>query len=364
MDAIACLEREKTARRSGDVITNMVRMNTIVAGADPVAVDHVCTRLMGLNPDDIEHITLAERVGLGTNNPDLIEVTGSTIEETQQRFIKSPAEEGRYGQSNRIWLIKGPYSIDGISNPIDNAFIDNEAEQAPAERLSGWSEPVYFINDHIDLEDFFATTDDIMGYAFTYFDAPIDQTAELWIGSDEAMKIYLNGEVVYSFDGTRSFNGYFTNRVSVQIKSGENRLLVKTLQKYGDYTFTLNICEPELDSRYDGNRVWDLKFKTESATTSIQNTQTHRPVKNFVLADNYPNPFNGVTQIAYEIHHQGMVNLSIYNMNGQLVSCLVDKQQEAGKYEIGWDGRSQENNYVASGIYFYRLRMGKNQIIK
>jgi uncharacterized protein (DUF362 family) len=364
VDAIACLEKQKEAQRSGDVITNLVRMNTIIAGADPVAVDHVCTRLMGLNPDDIEHITLAERVGLGTNDPELIEVTGASVEETQQRFIKSPAEEGRYGQSNRIWIVKGPYSIDNISNPIDNVFIENEAELAPTARINGWSDPVYFIEDHINLEDYFNTTDDVVGYTFSYFDAPKEQTAELWIGCDEAMKVFLNGEVVYSFAGIQTFNGYFTDRISVQIKSGENRLLVKTLQKYGNYTFTLNICEPETDPKYDGNRIWGLKFKTESSTTSIPKTETAMPVSNFKLANNYPNPFNGETKIAYELYHPGRVNLSIYNINGQLINCLLEKEQATGKYKISWDGRTKENKFVASGIYLYRLRIGGKQITK
>ena len=77
VDAIACLELKKSAVRSGNTITNLVRMNSIIAGFDPVAVDHVCTRLMGLNPDDIEHVTLAEMEGLGTNNPDNILVVGA-----------------------------------------------------------------------------------------------------------------------------------------------------------------------------------------------------------------------------------------------------------------------------------------------
>ena len=65
VDAIMCLESYKTYNGS-----NQVRMNTIVAGADPVAVDHICAQLFCLNPDDINHITLAEKVGLGTNDPD------------------------------------------------------------------------------------------------------------------------------------------------------------------------------------------------------------------------------------------------------------------------------------------------------
>jgi len=112
VDAIACLEIKKSAMRSGDDITNLVRMNMIVAGADPVAVDHVCTRLMGMNPDDIEHITLAEMVGLGTNDPDNIEIVGADFETTKRRFKKSRSTQGDFGQGNRRWLLRGSFSID------------------------------------------------------------------------------------------------------------------------------------------------------------------------------------------------------------------------------------------------------------
>ncbi len=51
-----CLEREKTYKGN-----NQVRMNTILAGKDPVAIDHVCAKLFCLNPDNVNHLTLTEK---------------------------------------------------------------------------------------------------------------------------------------------------------------------------------------------------------------------------------------------------------------------------------------------------------------
>lgn len=364
VDALACLEREKTAQRSNGIITNLVRMNCIIAGTDPVAVDHVCTRLMGMNPDDIEHITLAEIVGLGTNDPEKIEIVGADLELTMKRFIKSPAPEGDYGQSNRIWLLQGPYTTDGVNNPINEAFIDNEADLAPVAGKDGWSEPTYFIEDHINLGDYFDYPGNVASYAFTYFDAPQDQMAELWLGSDEAMKIWLNGEIVYSYTGVRTFSSYYTNRIPVQIKSGENRLLIKTLQKYGNYSFTLNICEPESNPNFDGNRVLGLKFKT------VPNSQTFLDKKNlpqpmvFTLCNNYPNPFNGTTTIRYDIDKTAHVMLSIYDVSGRLVKKLFDAQQNAGQYKLSWDGCNENDLQVSSGVYFYSLQKENQKLTK
>jgi len=264
VDAIMCLDLQKS-RMSGNA--NQVRMNMIVASPDPVAADHVCSRLMGLNPDDIEHITLAERIGLGTNDPCNIHIYGADLDLTKKRFRKSRSSTGDFGQSNRTWLLCGPFFLSRFTTePIDYPFLANEGDLAPLEAQDDWSESVYFMDDHIDLKDYFelSSSDDCIAYAFAYFDAPEDQTAELWIGSDEALKIYINGSEVYRYNGTRSFSEstFVNSKVEVQIKKGENRLLVKALQKFGRFDFCLNICEPESNTNYDGNRVWGLKFKT------------------------------------------------------------------------------------------------------
>ena len=355
VDAIACLELKKEAARSNGIITNLVRMNTVIAGTDPVAVDHVCTRLMGLNPDDIEHVTLAEREGLGTNDPEMIEIVGADLEVTKKRFIKSPAPEAKFGQSNRTWLLNGPYSAEGIDNPIDHQFIQNEGNIKPCAEQDGWSLPVFFTEDHINLRDYYSSPTDVVSYAFSYFDTPKDQQAEIWTGCDEAMKIYLNGEEVYKYEGTRSFTSYYTDRINVNIKEGENTLLVKEYHKYSTYDFTLNICEPETDSRYDGNRVWGLVFKTESSDPmAIKEYYTIVP-STVKLYNNYPNPFNSSTRIRFDLRVPQNITLSVYDISGREIKRLFSGMKGAGKHSLSWDGKDNTGYSVASGIYIYRL---------
>ncbi len=354
VDATMCLERAKDLRWDK---SNQVRMNMIVAGADPVAVDHVCTRLMGMNPDDIEHITLAERVGLGTNDPDKIHIKGADLEKTKRRFRKSYFGGGEFGQGNRVWLIKGPYSIEGVSDPINHEFIENEKDLAPEPGKEGWSESLYFTDNRIDLKDYFqlGAGAEVVGYAFCYFDVPKDQNAELWIGSDEALKIYLNGQQVYLYDGTRSFpDDKFTNdKQTVYIHAGENKLLIKSLQKYGHYDFCINICEPEDNPDFDGNRVWGLKFKTTSGTTGI-NTRTVSGEEQFHLKA-YPNPFTGLTNIEYRLPGSGQVRINIYNLAGEAIVCLREELQSAGVHAFYWNGLDQFGSEVPPGIYIYSV---------
>ncbi len=365
VDAIACLELKKTAERKNGVITNFVRMNTILATPDPVAADHVCCRLMGLNPDDIEHITLAERVGLGTNQAEQITVVGADIESTAKRFKKTTAETGDYGQSNRDWIIRGAFSIDDIDDPINHAFLSHEADVSPLPQKDGWSEPIYFTDDRIDLRSYFDDARKIVSYAFAYFDAPRDQQAEVWLGSDEAMKVWLNGELVYDYSGTRAFSSdkLFIQKRKVDVKKGENRLLVKTLHKYSTYDFSLNICEPENNSNYDGNRILGLKFKTSSTATAVQ--QNDLPViQDFCVDAAYPNPFNNHVRLTMHLDQPSMVSAVVHNIRGRKIKTLMNQSVSAGEHVLSWDGTNYTGNAVPSGTYLINIKKGHSTIVQ
>jgi uncharacterized protein (DUF362 family) len=366
VDAIACLETKKSATRSGNTITNFVRMNTIVAGADPVAVDHVCTRLMGMNPDDIEHITLAEKVGLGTNDPDYIEITGADLHQTMKRFKKSLTNEGRFGQGNRLWLLKGTYSAVDISDAINHEFIPDEANVVARANEDGWSEPIYFNDDHINLANYYnLDLEEVVSYVFCYFDAPADQEVELWLGSDEAVKIYINHQEVYSYSGTRSFpnDEFLSEKVMINIKEGENKLLVKSYQRFSRYDFCLNICEPESDPIYDGNRVWGLKFKTESNITAIEPVDILKNLS-YKIHKAYPNPFNSRVTMDYQISTPGYMDITVYNIRGQKVRTLFEGDvPRAGNQTIAWDGKNSFGSYVSSGLYLITIQQSGNPMI-
>jgi len=85
----------------------------------------------------------------------------------------------------------------------------------------------------------------------------------------------------------------------------------------------------------------------------------------FLLHQNFPNPFNPETTIRFELPQNSHVRLEIYNLLGQRVTTLLDSPKPAGHYTLKWDGKDQNGNDVASGIYFYKLVAGDfNQIKK
>jgi hypothetical protein len=75
----------------------------------------------------------------------------------------------------------------------------------------------------------------------------------------------------------------------------------------------------------------------------------------YTLYQNVPNPFNPTTTIRFDLPVRSHVKLIVYDVKGQLVRVLLDRDVGAGSKEIAWDGRDSGGHGVASGIYFYRL---------
>lgn len=84
----------------------------------------------------------------------------------------------------------------------------------------------------------------------------------------------------------------------------------------------------------------------------------------FVLEQNFPNPFNAVTTIKFGVPKIATISLLIYNAKGELVKTLItDEEKAPGYYAKLWEGVDQNGRSVASGLYFCRLREGKNKIV-
>ncbi|HUV36272.1 MAG TPA: FlgD immunoglobulin-like domain containing protein [Patescibacteria group bacterium] len=80
------------------------------------------------------------------------------------------------------------------------------------------------------------------------------------------------------------------------------------------------------------------------------------PRAEFALDANFPNPFNPVTTIRYNLPTSSYVELRIYDVRGALVRTLVTGHQAAGEKQVSWDGRLDSGLTAASGVYFYQLK--------
>ncbi len=79
----------------------------------------------------------------------------------------------------------------------------------------------------------------------------------------------------------------------------------------------------------------------------------------FRLNQNYPNPFNPTTTLAYDLPKDELVNITIYDMMGRMVSNLVSSQQNAGYKSIQWDATNNAGQPVSAGVYLYSIEAGE-----
>ena len=79
----------------------------------------------------------------------------------------------------------------------------------------------------------------------------------------------------------------------------------------------------------------------------------------FSLGQNYPNPFNPSTIIPYQLPVSTHVRLEVFNLLGQRIATLVDREQPAGFHSARWDGTDAAGRAVGAGVYLYRLVSGQ-----
>ncbi|MBE2219455.1 MAG: T9SS type A sorting domain-containing protein [Ignavibacteria bacterium] len=118
------------------------------------------------------------------------------------------------------------------------------------------------------------------------------------------------------------------------------------------------------------NYFWRVKAKNQSGwgtfsqwlrfTTSPLAVTTNGGIpKEFALYGNYPNPFNPVTTIKFDVPVEGLVNIQVFDLLGREVSTLYNNSMKPGSYTISFDASD-----LSSGFYFYRMNSGSFTSVK
>ncbi|MDZ7725741.1 MAG: Ig-like domain-containing protein [candidate division KSB1 bacterium] len=155
-----------------------------------------------------------------------------------------------------------------------------------------------------------------------------------------------------SESGNAGFNVLRSNRLQGDYKKINTNLIQSSPN--GKYEFVDESVEA-------GHTVY---YKLQDVTVDgFKNL--HGPVKAetplpdaFNLQQNFPNPFNPITTIRYELPKPVRVRINIYNVLGQKVKTLVDREMRAGFHSILWNAESDAGVQVASGIYYFRMVAG------
>jgi hypothetical protein len=134
-----------------------------------------------------------------------------------------------------------------------------------------------------------------------------------------------------------------------EIRLNNDGPLAQTQRSYADPN-----AEPGVTYRYSVAAV--MPDGTELRSPSVKASMDAYVTR---LDQNHPNPFNPTTQIGYQVATDGQVTLKIYDVKGALVRELVDGVQSAGVYTVAWNGTNNAGQAVSTGVYFYRLTVGK-----
>jgi hypothetical protein len=155
------------------------------------------------------------------------------------------------------------------------------------------------------------------------------------------------------FEIERRLRGSAWNTIAV-VKSNEigtspgNYTYVDRNLSTGDYDYRLKILDLSGSFEYSG---------VVQAVVGLPET--------FALLQNFPNPFNPSTEIQYQLPVVGGIApvknrtiLKIYNLLGEEIRTLIDKEEAPGFYSTTWDGKDKSGRTAPSGIYIYRLQFG------
>lgn len=102
----------------------------------------------------------------------------------------------------------------------------------------------------------------------------------------------------------------------------------------------------------DNSTLWSAGNFNNIVTNIEQNKISN---ENFELMQNYPNPFNPSTTISFNLKNSGNVNLTVYNILGEVVETLINSNMNSGNHKINFNASD-----LASGIYIYRLSVNNS----
>jgi len=154
----------------------------------------------------------------------------------------------------------------------------------------------------------------------------------------------------------------YENTIVNKVPSGIDASLFNIIDVFGKSQLTYNgwpLYYFGQDSMKRGNNkgisfpvpgVWPVAKADIDIATVVENGNNQKLPQNYMLSQNYPNPFNPTTTISFNIEEASKVTLKVYNVLGQLILTLLERNLTAGLHQVNF-----EANDLQSGTYFYKI---------
>jgi hypothetical protein len=202
--------------------------------SDIVLVAHHTATLTGLSPGTTYYLS----VGSADGNGNVAWASGYTFQTTL-----APVAGGPYIQT---WLVNGYYPNSNQATRLSKDYLGNEASLAPLEGAVSGSRKWFRLDaptNYLNMANAFGYPIYCAGYAACYVYSPTSQSVGMWIGSNDGVKVRLNGNVVWFNDVYRSFVPD-KDKTTVALKAGWNRLLIRLSQGTGSWGLSVKFCDP------------------------------------------------------------------------------------------------------------------------
>lgn len=156
---------------------------------------------------------------------------------------------------------------------------------------------------------------------------------------------------------------WFVDGDAMPFENGEEFWVKGSALNIGSHTVTAKVKDttefvkiPSSLACLQDSVAWIIDV--QETPTAIADENDGIPTQ-FGLDQNYPNPFNPETNITYHLATPSLVKLEIFNLVGQRIRTILNRNQAAGSYSVKWDGRDESGAVVSSGIFFLHLEADK-----
>ena len=180
----------------------------------------------------------------------------------------------------------------------------------------------------------------------------IDDVKIIGVGKDQyisSLEGMINGRVLPWVQDSSS------NNYEVWSNFEANQRDVFFIGTDGQIDTSFNITPYNPSNPDDVVYIKELILSFRGNDNSSLSTRVELIPESFTLYQNYPNPFNPSTTIKYALNNNGFVNVSIYNVKGELVKTLFNGPQNKGKNSLIWNATNNENAPMAGGLYIYSI---------
>jgi hypothetical protein len=208
-----------------------------------------------------------------------------------------------------------------------------------------WIELYYNLPEPINLEGYTLTDElaDSEKWTFPNIEIAGEGYLLVWADDDEEQgDLHTNFKLSGSGEGIGLFNpnGDMLDGLSFGVQSDDI--------SYGRIT--------------DGGNEWqffDVPTPGLTNTDDLNINHDKTIPGQYILFPNYPNPFNPLTTLRYDLPEDAMVNITIYDMLGREVKTLVNTTQDAGFRSVIWNATNDYDKPVSAGVYFYQIKAGE-----